>query len=119
MGRNSTEAAKARLMRAVRARRTARLMGFFVFLALFAFLALFVLFAALCALFVLRSSFALCAFLCAAEEEAEPASAVAGLPENSPGTVSTISSMKSRPARKRNASRSAGDGENATLISSL
>jgi hypothetical protein len=54
-----------------------------------------------------------------AGEEAELAGAVAEPPEDCPANGSTISSMKSRIARRRVASRGTKVGEDATLISSL
>jgi hypothetical protein len=54
-----------------------------------------------------------------AGEEATLAGAVAEPPEDCPANGSTISSMKSRIARRRVASRGTKVGEDATLISSL
>jgi hypothetical protein len=131
MGRNSVEATKASLIRAVRARRAALTLGLTGFLA-----ALPALFAGFVEFFaVVLAGLATVAptgfftvgdgFWAAfwtgffAGEEAEPAGAVADPSEDCPANGSAISSMESRTARWRLAGRGTKVGEEATLISSL
>jgi len=138
MGRNSVEATKASLIRAVRARRAARTLGLTgFFAALPALLAGFVDFfafalAGLAGVFPTgfitvgdgfgaafwTGFFAVCAGFFAGVET-ELAGAVAEPPEDCPANGSTISSVESRTARRRLASRGTKVGEEATLISSL
>jgi hypothetical protein len=138
MGRNSVEATKASLMRAVCARRAALTLGLTgFFAALPALLAGFVDFfavvlAGLAAVApagfftvgdgfwaALRTGFFAVGAGFFAGVEAEPASAVAEPPEDCPANGSTISSVESRTATRREASRETKVGEDATLISSL
>ena len=130
MGRNSVEATKASLILAVCARRAALTLGLTGFLAalpvlLTGFADFFaVALAGLAGVFP-TGFFAACAgffvvgagFL--AGVEAEPAGAVAELPEDCPANGSTISRVESRTTRRRVASRGMKVGEDATLISSL
>jgi hypothetical protein len=128
MGRNSVEATKASLMRAVRARLaalTAGLTGFLDFMAVVGvvfpgLLAVGVGFVAVCVVF--------CAVLCAVGFFAAEVACPAGLavepplaepPEDCPVTGSTIIKKESRPARQQEASREMEVGEDTNLISSL
>jgi hypothetical protein len=109
MGRNSVEATKASLMRAVRARLAVLLtcaLDLLVFLPVVA-----VDFAA-----VLAGVFAFCAAAFLVAEGAVPAGAVAELPEDCPATGWTIISTESNPARQRLAWRKMGVWESATFI---
>jgi hypothetical protein len=125
MGRNSVEATKASLIRAVRARLaalTAGLTGFLGFLAveLAGLLAVGVGFVAVCVVFWA----ALCAVCLLAAEEACPAGLVAEPPfvaplVDCPATGSMSMEKESKPAMQREASREMEVGEDATLISSL
>ena len=123
MGRNSVEATKASLIRAVRARLAALTAGVAGFLAVVALRVRPAGFAAfLPGLFVSCVDFGAGFFF--AVEEACPAGLVAEPPfveplVDCPATGSTIIKMESRPARKREASSVSVVGEDATLISSL
>jgi hypothetical protein len=118
MGRNSVEATKASLMRAVRARRAALLVRRVGLLpaALLVRLAGFV--PVLAGVFVFCFGFgdglgdALCVLA-----EAEPAGVCP--PSDRAATGSTIISRESRTARQREVRRGTKVGEDATLISSL
>jgi hypothetical protein len=119
MGRNSVEATKASLMRAVRARRAALTAGLAGFL-----IALPVRLAGLVALLpTLDGCFVFCTGCCAvflfAVEEAVPAGLVVEPPEDCPAIGNTIIEKESRPAKQREASRETEIGEDVTLISSL
>jgi hypothetical protein len=116
MGRNSVEATKASLIRAVRARRAALTAGLAGFWAAFRvwpadFEA------------VLPGLFAFCVDFGAgfffAVEEPCPAGLLVETPDDCPETTSAIIKMENRPARKRQASCETVVGEDATLISSL
>jgi hypothetical protein len=109
MGRNSAEATKASLMRAVRARLTVLLacrLDFLVLLPL-----VLVAFAA-----SLAGVVVFCAALFFVAVEAVSAGAVAEPPEDCPITGCTIMSTESNPARQRPAWRKTGVGESATFI---
>jgi hypothetical protein len=121
MGRNSVEATKASLIRAVRARLaalTAGLAGFLV-AALPDLPAGFTVFVP-----DLAGVFALGAGFFFAVEDACPAGLVVEAPfveplVDCPVTGSTIIKKENRPARQKNASRETEVGEDETLISSL
>jgi hypothetical protein len=119
MGRNSVEATKASLMRAVRARRAALTAGLAGLMA-----ALRVRLAGFEAVLpALDGCFVFCTGCCAgfffSVVEAVPAGLVAEPPEDCPATGNTIIEKESRPARHWNASREAEVGEDTNLISSL
>jgi len=108
MGRNSVEATKASLIRAVRARLAALTAGLTGFLgALCVWPADFEVFL----LFLAGFFFVV--------EEACPAGLVVELPEDCPTTGDTINKKESKPAKKREAASETVVGEDATLISSL
>jgi hypothetical protein len=119
MGRNSVEATKASLMRAVRARRAALTAGLAGLLA-----ALPVRLADLVAFLPsLDGCFVFCTDCCAvflfAVEEAVPAGLVVEPPEDCPASGNTTIKKESRPARQCEASRETEVGEDVTLISSM
>jgi hypothetical protein len=115
MGRNSVEATKASLMRAVRARLAALTAGLTGFLAALPVRpAGFVDF-----LLVWAGFFVSCTGFFFAVVEACPAGLVAEPLEVCPATGSTINKKESKPAKKQEASRETEVGEDATLISSL
>jgi hypothetical protein len=115
MGRNSVEATKASLMRAVRARLAALTAGLTGFLAALPVRpAGFVVF-----LLVWAGFFVSCTGFFFVVVDACPAGLVAEPSVDCPATGSTINKKESKPAKKREAACETVVGEDANLISSL